>query len=220
MNGVHDMGGMDGFGKVEPERNEPVFHGAWEGRVLAMSRAIAATGAWNIDVGRFGIERLRPDIYLASSYYERWHRRNEKLCLELGLITAEELETGHSTAPGKPTRRPPLKANGFTDQMRRGTYFADPRGPARFKIGDRVRMRNIHPASHTRLPRFVRGHIGTVERQSGCHIFPDALVAEGREVGEWLYTVTFGNRDLWGPDADPTVTVSVEAFEPYMEPAA
>ncbi|HRD75999.1 MAG TPA: nitrile hydratase subunit beta [Hyphomicrobiaceae bacterium] len=219
MNGVHDMGGMDGFGKVEPEKNEPVFHGAWEGRVLAMSRAIGATGAWNIDVGRFGIERLPPATYLASSYYERWQRRNELLCIERGLVTAEEIEAGHASGKGKAMPRPPLKSNSIGD-MRRGTFYADAQGPQKFKIGDRVRMRNMHPASHTRLPRFVRGHVGVVERINGCHIYPDALVADGKKVGEWLYTVVFDNRTLWGADADPTVAVSVEAFEPYMEPAA
>ena len=72
MNGVHDMGGMDGFGKVEPEPNEPVFHAPWEGRVMAMNRAMGATGVWNIDMGRFSREMLPPQVYLASSYYQKW----------------------------------------------------------------------------------------------------------------------------------------------------
>ena len=217
MNGVHDLGGMDGFGKVEPEKNEPVFHAPWEGRVLAISRAIGATGVWNIDVGRFGIERLAPDVYLASSYYQRWHRRNEKLAIEKGLVTPEEIEQAKSAGPGRALPLPALTADAVASTLKRGSYFGPERAPARFRIGDVVRMRNIHPDKHTRLPRYVRGHVGVVERINGCQIYPDAVVAEGRHEAEWLYTVAFDNRTLWGPDADPTVRVSVDAFEPYME---
>ncbi|MGE5511331.1 MAG: nitrile hydratase subunit beta [Bacteroidota bacterium] len=219
MNGIHDMGGMDGFGKVEPEANEPVFHAAWEGRVLAMSRAMTASREWNIDVGRYWIELLPPQTYLASSYYERWFRRLENLCVARGLITRAEVDAGRSSAPGRPLKGKPLAAADVETQLVRGSFGRPAAAPARFNIGDRVRAKNIHPQSHTRLPRYVRGHLGTVERVHGCHVYPDAFVEAGKESPQWLYTVTFDSRELWGPDADPTVKVSVDAFEPYLEAA-
>lgn len=217
MNGVHDMGGMDGFGKVEPETNEPVFHGAWEARVLALSRAFSMAKEWNIDIGRYNIETLRPDVYLSSSYYERWHRRNEALFIARGLVSPQELEAGHAAGPGRALKGERLEAADIDRVLARSTYYRPEPAAALFKPGDRVRARNIHPRSHTRLPRYVRGHVGTVERLHGCHVYPDAAVAKGTEDPQWLYTVVFEGRDLWGPDSDPTVQVSVDAFEPYLE---
>lgn len=219
MNGIHDMGGMDGFGKVEPEANEPTFHGAWEGRVLAMSRAMIAAREWNIDVGRYWIEMLPAHTYLASSYYERWFRRLENLCVARGLVSREEVDAGHSSGPGRSLKGKPLAAADVEKTLSRGSFGRPAPALARFKIGDRVRALNIHPQSHTRLPRYVRGHVGTVERLHGCHVYPDAIVEAGTESPQWLYTVTFDSRELWGPDADPTVQVSVDAFEPYLEAA-
>ncbi len=219
MNSVHDLGGMDGFGKVVPEPDdEPPFHAPWEGRVLAMSRALGAAGAWNIDVGRHGIERLPPHVYLAASYYQKWHLRNEKLCLELGLAAADELASGHAKGSARPLPRMPMRPDNIERALVRPGYGRTPSAPARFKAGDRVRARNMHPKSHTRLPRFTRGHVGVVARIQGFHIYPDAMVAEGREDPQWLYTVAFDGRELWGADADPTLEVSIEAFEPYLEP--
>ena len=106
-----------------------------------------------------------------------------------------------------------------TALLSRRNYDLPPKAAARFEVGDRVTTKNMHPTSHTRLPRFARGRTGTVERIQGCHVYPDATVAEGVERPEWLYTVTFDGRELWGPDADPTVKVSIEAFEPYLETA-
>lgn len=217
MNGVHDMGGMDGFGKVEPEANEPIFHGEWEARVMALSRAFSAAKEWNIDVGRYNIETLRPDVYLSSSYYERWHRRNEALFIARGLVTLDEIEAGRSAGPGRPLTGECLAPSDVGRVVTRSTYYRPEQGPPLFKAGDRVRARNIHPHSHTRLPRYVRGHIGVVERQNGCHVFPDAAVAKGTDDPQWLYTVVFAGTELWGRDSDPTVQVSVDAFEPYLE---
>jgi nitrile hydratase len=103
--------------------------------------------------------------------------------------------------------------------MARGKYDRTPQAPARFKIGDRVRAKNIHPKLHTRLPRYVRGHLGTIERLHGAHVYPDAVVAGQGEDPQWLYTVCFDADELWGADADPTVKVSIDAFEPYLDHA-
>ena len=219
MNGVHDMGGMDGFGKVEPEPNEPPFHAPWEGRVLAMSRLMGASREWTIDVGRYWIETLPPAIYLASSYYQRWFLRLENLCVARGLASRAEIAAGHAAGPGRPLKGKPVTAAEVEPLLARSTYYRQAPQPARFKPGDRVRARNIHPATHTRLPRYVRGHVGRVERLHGCHVFPDATVATDREDPQWLYTVVFDGRELWGADADPTLTVSIDAFEPYLEAA-
>ena len=199
MNGVHDMGGMDGFGKVEPEPNEPVFHEPWEGRVMAMNRAMGATGVWNIDVGRFSREMLPAHVYLASSYYRKWYLGLEQMLLERGLVDADEIASGHALRPGKPLKRGKFDLAAVDRVMTRGSFSRPAPAPARFKPGDRVRAKNIHPASHTRLPRYVRGHVGTVERLHGSHVFPDTVVAGQGESPQWLYTVCFDSRELWGP---------------------
>jgi nitrile hydratase len=180
---------------------------------------MTACGEWNIDVGRYWIETLPPEIYLTSSYYRKWHLRLENLCLAKGLVTKAELAAGHASQSARPLKRP-VTEDRLPALLRRAPFARDPAAPAAFSVGDKVRTRNMHPASHTRLPRFARGRVGIIERIPGCHVFPDAYVADGIERGEWLYTVTFDGRELWGPDADPTVRVSIEAFEPYLEPIA
>ena len=219
MNGVHDMGGMDGFGKVEPEQDEPVFHAGWEGRVMAMNRAMGATGAWNIDMSRFSREVLPPSVYLASSYYRKWFLGLEQMLIERGLIDADEVESGHALRSGKPLERGKFTVADVQRILTRGSFSRPAQGPARFKPGDRVRAKNIHPATHTRLPRYVRGHVGVVERVHGCHVFPDSAATGQGDNPQWLYTVRFEGRELWGPDADPTVKISIDAFEPYLDPA-
>jgi nitrile hydratase subunit beta len=215
---VHDMGGMDGFGKVEPEAGEPPFHHAWEGRVLAMQRAMGYAGAWNIDMSRAAQELLSPDVYLTVSYYKRWALGLERNLLKQDLADSAEIAAGHAHTPAKPLKRK-LTADKVEGSLTRGSFGRPPPAPARFKPGERVRAKNIHPATHTRLPRYVRGHIGTVELVHGCHVFPDTAAIGQGENPQWLYTVVFDSRELWGPDADATIKVSVDAFEPYLETA-
>ncbi len=219
MNGVHDMGGMDGFGKVEPEPNEPVFHTEWEARVLAMVRAMGAAGAFNIDTSRFYRESLPPHIYLSSSYYKKWLLGFEDLLMAKGYIAAGEVTTGHAIEPAKPLKRGKFTRADVERIMTRGKFGRAAPAPAKFKPGDRVRARNIHPTTHTRLPRYVRGHVGVVELNHGCQVFPDSAATGAGENPQWLYTVVFNGTELWGRDADPTLKVSIDAFEPYLEPA-
>ncbi len=219
MNGVHDMGGMDGFGRVEPEANEPTFHAEWEGRVLALVRAMGAAGAFNIDASRFYREALPPDIYLSSSYYKKWLLGLEDMLVAKGVIGADEVASGHALQPSKPLARGKLTPQNVAATMVRGQFGRPAPHPARFQPGDRVRAKNIHPATHTRLPRYVRGHTGVVERDHGCHVFPDSAAHDGGDDPQWLYTVVFDGTELWGPDGDPQVKVSIDAFEPYLEPA-
>ncbi|MBX6425467.1 MAG: nitrile hydratase subunit beta [Variibacter sp.] len=218
MNGVHDMGGMDGFGKVEPEPNEPTFHAAWEARVMAMMRAMGAAGAWNIDMSRASRENLPPDVYLASSYYRRWALGMEQMLLEKGLVDSDELAAGRALRPGKPLKSK-LTPEMIERVLTRGSFARPAPAPARFKVGARVRAKNMHPPTHTRLPRYVRGRVGVVELIHGCHVFPDSAALGEGDNPQWLYTVRFDASELWGADADPTVKVSIDAFEPYLEPA-
>jgi nitrile hydratase len=208
------MGGMHGFGPVEPEPDEPVFHADWEARVLAMQRAMGATGLWTIDGGRASLENLPPLTYLGSSYYERWFRGLERRCVAHGLVGEDELAAGRSLRPGRRLNR---KLTAEDAKTMRGGDFARPApAPARFAVGDRVRTRNIHPKTHTRLPRYARDKLGTVEAIRGCHVFPDTAAIGNGEYPQWLYTVVFSGRELWGEDADPTTKVSIDAFEPYL----
>ena len=219
MDGIHDMGGMDGFGRVRPEPNEPVFHEDWERRVAAMTRAMGATGAWNIDMARFSREELPPQVYLAATYYQRWFLGIRKMLLDRGLIDADEVSAGRALRSGKPLANGPFTVSDLPRVMARRTFSRPAPAPARFAPGDRVRARNIHPATHTRLPRYARGHAGVVERVQGCHVFPDTAVTGRGENPQWLYTVVFEGRELWGADADPAIKISIEAFEPYLDPA-
>lgn len=218
MNGVHDMGGMQGFGPVQPEKNEPVFHASWEGRVFAMQRATGFLGYWNIDMGRAAVEKLPPHIYLGVTYYEKWQRGLEARLLSFGLVDAEEIEAGHALHPAKPVKRK-LTAAEVENGLQRGSYYRPPQAPAKFRPGEKVRTKNINPTSHTRLPRYARDRVGVIEAIRGCHVFPDSVVLGRGEDPQWLYTVVFGGKELWGEQAAPGLEVSIEAFEPYLEPA-
>ena len=217
MNGVHDMGGMHGFGTVEPEPNEPPFHAPWEGRVLALQRAMRYTRAWNIDMSRDAQERLPARIYLGASYYQRWALGMERNALEQSLIDADELAAGHALRPGKPLTR--MTKDDLGGAFTRGSFSRSPGRSPRFEPGDRVRAKTMNPPGHTRLPRYARGHVGVVEAVRGCHVFPDVAATGRGEHPQWLYTVVFESRELWGEGADATLTVSIEAFEPYLEGA-
>jgi nitrile hydratase beta subunit len=218
MDGIHDMGGMHGFGKIEPEADEPVFHAPWEGRTMALNRALGYTGIWTIDQTRYGIERLPPDVYLNSSYYKKWAVRLENLLIEKGLIGTDELKAGHALRPGKQLKRT-LAAADVPNTLSRGSFTRPAQGPARFKPGDRVRTKNIHPETHTRLPRYARDRVGVIEALRGCHVFPDTAAQGKGDDPQWLYTVLFDGQELWGKDSDPALKVSIEAFEPYLDPA-
>jgi nitrile hydratase len=219
MNGAHDMGGQHGFGRVEPEPDEPVFHADWERRAFALTLAMGATGEWNLDASRYARESLPPAEYLTKTYYEIWLAGLEKLVEERGLVADEELAAGRSFGAARPVARTLAGADVERTLGRGGPTEREPVRPARFAEGDRVRARNLHPPTHTRLPRYVRGHAGTVVAMHGAHIFPDAHAHGGGEDPQWLYTVRFDARELWGEAADPTAAVSVDAFEPYLEPA-
>ena len=236
MNGVHDMGGMHGFGAVFPcHADEPLFDAAWERRAFGLTLAMGATGQWNIDQSRAARESLAPATYLGSSYYRIWILALERLLLARALVRAGELKAGHAPLPlplpgpeGEPQRACAarvLRADAVAATLARGAATArQPAAAARFVLGQRVRARNLHPPCHTRLPRYVRGHLGRVVQIHGAHVFADRHAASppGQPFDEapaWLYSVAFEGHELWGADAEPGATVSVDAWEPYLEAA-
>ena len=219
MNGAQDMGGQMGFGPIAEETDEPPFHAGWEKRAFGLTIAMGAAGAWNIDMGRYARESLPPAEYLSSSYYEIWTKGLEKLLLQAGLVTADELEAGHALGPG-PTVKHVLKPEEVLADLRStgGSSQRPTETPARFAVGDRVVTRNMHPKGHTRLPRYARAKRGVIERVHGAHVFPDSNALGQGEAPQWLYTVRFTGVELWGEDADPTLTTSIDAWESYLEP--
>ena len=221
MNGVHDMGGQHGFGPVEPEADEPVFHADWE---RTRVRADARDGR----DGRRGTSTRRASPASARHPRGTWRapttrsgsRRSSCQLAEHGLVGADEVEAGRSLRDPAPIERTLLADDVLPTLGRGGPTARDAARPARFAVGERVRARNLNPPTHIRLPRYVRGHVGTVELVHAPHVFPDTHAHGLGEEPEWLYTVRFDARELWGPDADPTVRVSTDAFEPYLEPVA
>jgi nitrile hydratase beta subunit len=218
MNGVHDLGGLQDFGPILPEADEPIFHADWERRALALTLAMGATGQWTLDQSRHCRESLPPAQYLGSSYYEIWIAGLERLMLDRGLVTAEELASGRMSEPAKPVTRVLAAADVSAALARGGPVSRAPSAPARFSVGDAVVARNMHPRGHTRLPRYVRGHAGTIARVHGCHVFPDANAHGLGERPQWLYSVRFSARDLWG-EAPAGDGVHLDLWEPYLEPA-
>ena len=219
MNGAQDLGGMDGFGPISPEPNEPVFHAEWEKRAFALTLAMGMPGGWNIDMSRSARENRPPGEYLAMSYYQIWFAALETMLKQRGLVAADEIDAGKSLHAAKPVKRT-LSPQDVTRMLHRGgPTERETNTQAAFKPGDRIRTKNINPVTHTRLPRYVRGHMGVIERVIGCHVFPDSNATGAGENPQWLYTVRFDGRELWGPDGDPSVQVSVDAWEPYLVPA-
>jgi len=218
MNGVHDMGGMHGMGSVVHEKDEPVFHEEWEGRVYALTRAVrAGAGRWNIDAGRYEIERLPPAEYLRMSYYERWAARLAIQIVKMDLATEAEVESGRPAA-GAAKATPQLTAAMVSSMVeRRVSTKRDVRVKATFRRGQRVRARNMHPTGHTRLPRYARGKLGTVVEDRGVFVFPDTNAEFLGEKPQHLYSVRFTARELWGERASPRDSVYLDLWDDYLE---
>lgn len=223
MNGAHDLGGMQGFGPVQPERNEPVFHEEWEKHLFAVVRAVRTQGIYNIDESRYGIERMPPARYLGSSYYERWLASAERNLVEKGVLTADELEAriAHYRAhPGEtvPRQVDPALLQRVLAQAGRPAFRRPETTPPRFAAGDQVVTRNTHPLGHTRLPRYARGKQGAIVRYYGVFVFPDTNARGQGEQPQPLYNVRFNAKELWGESATPGASVHIDLWESYLEP--
>ena len=223
MDGVHDLGGMQGFGPVEREENEPVFHAAWEAAVMAMMRAGGARGLYNIDEFRHGIERMAPAHYLRATYYEKWLEGVTRVLVEKGVIGAEELAARRAFFEHRPDARAteaiagalparvPAHPGWVQDVIREAN------GAPRFAPGDRVSTRAMHPHGHTRLPRYARGKRGLIERVYGVQTFADTNAHGLGPQPQPLYGVRFEATELWGPSADGRGAVHLDLWESYLE---
>ena len=219
MNGIHDMGGMDGMGPVVSEENAPVFHATWEGRVYGLVRALGRWGRGrNWGSFRYALETLPPVDYLRMSYYERWFTIYVNRLLSSGLVTQEELDSGYADPDAtRPELLPPTQA----EQESLGSGLLDIEVNARFDVDDAVRGRNLHPLGHTRMPRYTRGRRGVVIRDNGIYALQDTD-EQGQRLGntpQHVYTVRFDAQELWGERASPRDSVYVEMWEEYLEPA-
>jgi nitrile hydratase len=223
MDGVHDMGGVrERFGPIEREENEPVFHEEWEGRVYGMRRV--AGGGFRLGASRYAIETLPPEFYLSSSYYEKWLEAFIKNLTAAGTISADDLErrvAEFEATPDKPVTKvfDPEQSRRVTERMFRKSIvrqYPENEEP-RFKVGDRVTVRDLHPAGHIRLPGYLRGKTGVIERYNGYYDIHDHERSdEPQPPAEPLYSVGFDSTDVWGEQAEPGRIVA-DLTESYLE---
>ena len=238
MNGVHDIGGMHGFGPVVREENEPVFHADWEGRTAALMRSALTGRVFNIDEFRRTIERMPPASYLAATYYERWLYALQTLLLEKGVVSSAELEAAVSRA-----REAGAPGDGYGDTasdsaqtsnadasagLHRRDQAASPQPSGialrydrnykpRFTIGDKVVARNMNPEGHTRVPRYARGKHGVIRHDWGVFVFPDTHAHGQGANPQHCYSVEFDARELWGPDHSVRERIYIDLWEDYLE---
>ncbi len=193
MNGVHDLGGMHGFGPVVVEADEPVFHAEWEKRVFAAVMLSMGAGVANIDRFRHAIERLDPIEYLSAGYYGRW----------LGALECVVRE---------------LRESGFRLESAEPGSIRSLHTQPRFEVGQRVRARNLQPPGHIRLPGYARGKSGAIARVYPGFVFPDTNAHLLGENPQRVYAVRFDALELFGTGAEPNACVHVDLFESYLEP--
>lgn len=206
MNGAHDVGGMMGYGPVIVEPNEPVFHHPWEARLVALAVAVGRHGGWNVDEDRRAFEDRSPVEFLNLSYYEKWLAGFSKLLADKGLLKRNA------------DRSLTLKPQNVEAALRTVGDYARPAAlPAKFGIGMKVRTRNMHPAGHTRLPRYLRKAAGEIAAVHGAHVYPDSNAHGRGEDPQWLYTVRFTSHEVWGNGS--TGKLHADLWEPYLEPA-
>lgn len=211
-----DLGGTAGHGPVEQEAEGLVFHHDWEAKALALTLAAGASGRWNIDMSRRYRETL--PAYANLTYYEIWTASLERLLVERGLVTSDEVAAGRALVEPVEVAGVLTADHVAAAMARGGPVEREPSGRARFTVGDRVRTRAGHVDHHTRLPGYVAGHVGVIERIHGAHVFPDTNAHDLGEQPQWLYTVVFDATDLWD-ESPPGQRVSVDAWEPYLSPA-
>jgi len=213
-----DLGGQDGYGRVIPEPEGELFHAAWERQALALTLAMGATGVWNIDMSRSARETLSD--YPALTYYQKWIKGLESLLIERGLVGPDELAAGRMLRRAQ-SSLPVLRAGDVPAVLAKGApTLRSATVPARFAMGEPVRLHAAAVPHHTRLPGYARGKIGHVDQLLGVHVLADTHAQGLGEQPCWLYTVVFTARELWGSDAAPNHNVSIDAWEPYLEPVS
>lgn len=220
MDGIHDLGGMDGFGPLPQSRDAAEAFTARELSVQSLLVAALARELFNIDEFRHGIERIDPADYLLSSHAERWYDSIERNLVEKGRVTAAELST-HMARLDQQSSSPPPSTEGVSagpaPRLTGRPYRRDGPAPG-FSVGDRVVTRNLHPKGHTRLPRYARAKHGVIQRVRGAFVFPDTNAHGLGEQPQAVYSVRFDARELWGEDSEPAASMSLDLWESYLEP--
>ncbi|WP_413741165.1 nitrile hydratase subunit beta [Sodalis sp. RH15] len=224
MNGIHDMGGLHGFGTVEVEFDEPVFHSEWESRVFCITQVLDTLEIWNLDEHRHEIERMNPVDYLAAGYYGRWLFAMEQLLDRKGIVSREEMErriaeyradVRHYSPLDNSRRRWPLAPG---ERVRWGAWRKEVQVTPRFAPQQQVRVRNIHPPGHTRVTNYVRGKTGTiVQVYDQAWVFPDTRAHYQGENVQPVYSVRFSARTLWGVQAEADVFNHIDLSEDHLE---
>jgi nitrile hydratase beta subunit len=217
MNGIHDMGGMQDMGPITYEKNEPVFHALWEGRIYAMSAAVTATRKLRLGL-RPPIENLPPVEYLRMSYYELWLASLTERLIASELVTRSEIESGRA-ALGSTKAALAVSPSDAVVAIFRVPERRKESVTSRFQTGQQVRARNINPVTHTRLPRYARGKAGTINRDHGVFAFMDTNAYGLGDKPQHLYSVRFSARELWGEQAAPQDAVYLDLYDDYLEPA-
>lgn len=221
MQGPHDVGGRRGFGPIPHRRSEPAFHHYWEGRAFAIGCLAPVIAGSNIDAFRHAIERLSAVDYLTSSYHGRWTNASAALLVEAGVVDRSQLDervraagagplASPSPNPDRHRRPQPPSQRGFARPIERARAFAP---------GDHVRVRADDPPGHTRVAGYLRGRCGVVVELRPACVWPDRNAHGAGEDPQWLYAVRFPGDELWGADAEPATSVTVDLFEPHLEPA-
>jgi nitrile hydratase subunit beta len=225
VNGAHDMGGMQCMGPVEPEIDEPVFHHDWERRAFALTLAMMFRGLWNIDMARFAREDTPGADYLRRGYYETWLDALQRQVIEHDLVGDDEIAAARAAAPAgvhaKRIAEPAVTFDTAAPLLAKGgSARIDKDIAPEFKVGDRVRVRNLHPRGHTRAPRYVRGHAGVIDRDHGVFIFPDSHARDWSKTPQHVYAVSFDSVEIWGPEAREGDSICVDLWDAYLEPVS
>jgi nitrile hydratase len=223
MDGMHDLGGRHGLGAINPEKDEPVFHSDWERSVLTMFPALAMAGALNIDKFRFGMEQIPGPEYLTSRYYEHWMDSLLHHGVVAGLFDAEDVERRTQHYLEHPDENAPKAAKPeMVETLRHilangDSYKRETEVPAKFSVGDAVRVLPDASTTHTRRAAYVRGRIGEIVAAHGAYVYPDTNAIGLGECPEHLYTVRFSAVDLWGEEPGAANSlVHVDLWEPYL----
>jgi nitrile hydratase subunit beta len=218
---VHDMGGMHGFGRVVEPGSDVAYHERWEPRVFAIQMLVGLESLGAGPGGRAVREEMDPTHYLAASYYERWLYSAERRLLRKGTIATGEVEgvlQRLERGEPMPIHHDAAMAERMIADLRAVYPMDSPPGQVRFDRGERVRVRRMHPAGHTRCPRYVRGAVGVIEAVRGADRLPDRTVYGERVTPEPVYSVAFRSEDLWGLGEEPPWMVMLDLWDSYLEP--
>ncbi len=215
MDGIHDLGGKQGFGAIDRHDEDEAFHAAWEERVLGMVKTMATCPDWSIDWFRHCREMMEPVDYLTRPYYDQWLQTYIAMMLVSGALAREEIESGKASGPATSASAPMTPEKAVASLSHAANFAREAPAPS-FAVGEAVRARRFSHAGHCRLPAYVRGRPGRIESVHGAHLFADA-VAAGEKRAEAIYTVAFDAAELWPGEGAPGDEVLLDLWESYLE---